>query len=384
MASITFAVMLAISMQSFQKGIFDNLVKNVVQFYYGYMQIHSKGYWDEKVLDNSFEWNDSLSDKIHHVAGIQEVVPRLENFVLASMGNSTKGCMLVGTDFARENTLTHLESKLVKGNYIIDNEVKIIIAEGLANRLNVAVNDTIVLLGQGFQGTMAAGKYPIKGIVHFGSPALNNEILYLPLPEMQSFLNAESRVTSLALLLDNPENMTAVQHSISTMLGGDFEVMTWQEMMPEIADHIKADGRSFKVFTSILYLIIAFGIFGTILMMLVERKYEFGMLIAIGTKKMILGLVLLYETLFITILGILAGIILSFPVVYYFHKYPIHLTGEMENVYESFGFEATFPTALNLDIFILQSIIVLILAIILGLYPLWFIKHLNPLTAMKK
>lgn len=385
MTSISFAVMLAISMQSFQKGIFDNLVQNVVQFYYGYIQIHSKGYWDEKNLDNSFVLNDTIVKKINQVAGVQEVVPRLETFVLASMGNTTKGCMLIGTDFSKETKLTDLKSKLIKGNYILNNESKVLIAEGLANRLKVSVNDTIVLLGQGFQGTMAAGKYPIKGIVHFGSPALNNDFLYLPLSATQSLLNAENRTTSLALAIDNSANMEQIQnHIIKAVIGKEYEVMNWEEMMPEIANHIKADGRNSYVFTGILYLIIAFGIFGTLLMMMVERQYEFGMLIAIGTQKSVLGLMLFYETILITFFGVLTGIILSFPLVLYFNKNPIRFAGKIAKAYEVFGFEAIFPTAINWTIFINQTIIVLSIALLIGLYPLWYISRLNPLKAIKR
>ena len=160
--------------------------------------------------------------------------------------------------------------------------------------------------------------------------------------------------------------------------------MSWQKMMPEISNHIKADGFSFYVFSGILYLIIGFGLFGTVLMLTVERKYEFGMLIAIGMKKSKLSLILLGETLLITILGVLLGILISLPIVIYLSKNPIRFSGQMAKAYEQFGFEAIFPTALDKDIFITQSLIVLIIALFIGLYPLWHISRLDPIKAMKK
>jgi putative ABC transport system permease protein len=152
MASITFAVLLAILMQSLQKGIFDNLVKNVVSFYHGYVQIHKKGYWNEQVLDNSFAMNDSLVNELKKNKHISEVVPRIETFVLASESNITKGCMVVGTEPAKEDYLTHLKSKVIAGEYLQSNDTAALIAEGLAKRLNISLNDTVVLLGQGYQG----------------------------------------------------------------------------------------------------------------------------------------------------------------------------------------------------------------------------------------
>lgn len=384
MASVTFAVLLAVLMQSFQKGIFDNLVKNVVSFYYGYIQVHKKGYWDERIIDNSFFVNDSLLNRLIQNSHINEVVPRLETFVLASVGNTTKGCMLIGTDAEKENTLSGLKNKIVSGVYFKNDESAAIIAEGLASRLNIKVNDTIVILGQGYQETMAAGKYPVKGIVHFGSPDLNDRVMYLPLSTAQALLNADRLITSLAFAIDKPENMELIQKDITTVAGNEYEVMNWKELMPEIANHIKADGASFYIFNGILYLIIAFGIFGTILMMTTERRYEFGMLIAIGMKKMRLGTMLLTETILITLFGVGLGLLLSFPVILYFNKNPIRISGQVAEIYQRFGFEALFPTAVHPPIFFTQSLVVLVIAFIIGLYPLWHIGKLNPVVAMKK
>ena len=383
-ASIAFAVIFSILMQSFQNGVFNNLIKNVVNYYSGYVQIHQKGYWDERIVDNSFEINEALIAKIRDNSSIIEVVPRLETFVLASYENNTKGCMLVGTHTEKENNLTKLKGKILSGTYFKNNKEDVLVAEGLAKRLNIKVNDTLVLFGQGFHSVMAAGKYKVKGILHLASPDMNNAFAYLPISATQSFLSANNRVTSISLGIETPENLNLITSDIGKNIGQKYEVMSWQEMMPEIANHIKADGFSFYVFSGILYLIIGFGLFGTVLMMTVERKFEFGMLIAIGMKKSKLKLMLLGETFLITILGVLFGILLSFPIVVYWSKNPIRLRGEVANVYEQFGFEALFPTEPDPSIFIRQSLIVLVMALLIGLYPLWHISYLNPVKEIKK
>ena len=384
MASIAFAVLFAIIMKSFQNGVFNNLIKNVVGYYSGYVQIHQKGYWDEQVLDNCFALDNSLIEKLKQNPQINVIVPRLETFVLISKGNSTKGCMLVGTDAVKENELTQLKNKIIKGDYFQNKEEVVILAEGLAKRINANVNDTIVLFGQGYHGVMAAGKFKIKGIVHLASPAMNDAFVHLPLPATQYYLSAENRLTSLSLGIDNPEMMNAIVKNLKTSIGKNYEVMPWQEMMPEIANHIKADGFSFYIFSGILYLIIGFGLFGTILMMTVERMYEFGMLIAIGMKKNKLKMILLGETFLITLLGVVLGMLLSLPSVIYLQEKPIRFSGEIAKAYEQFGFEALFPAEFDLNIFITQSLIVLFMALLIGLYPLWFVSGLNPVNAMKK
>ena len=384
MASIAFAVLFAIIMKSFQNGVFNNLIKNVVGYYSGYVQIHQKGYWDEQVLDNCFALDYSLIEKLKQNPQINVIVPRLETFVLISKGNSTKGCMLVGTDADKENELTQLKNKIIKGDYFQNKEEVVILAEGLAKRINANVNDTIVLFGQGYHGVMAAGKFKVKGIVHLASPAMNDAFVYLPLTATQYYLSAENRLTSLSLGIDNPEMMNAIVKNLKTSIGKNYEVMPWQEMMPEIANHIKADGFSFYIFSGILYLIIGFGLFGTILMMTVERMYEFGMLIAIGMKKNKLKMILLGETFLITLLGVVLGMLLSLPSVIYLQEKPIRFSGEIAKAYEQFGFEALFPAEFDLNIFITQSLIVLFMALLIGLYPLWFVSGLNPVNAMKK
>lgn len=384
MASIAFAVLFAVLMKSFQDGVFNNLIKNVVGYYSGYVQIHQKGYWDEQVLDNCFALEDILTNKIQQNSQINVIVPRLETFVLISNENTSKGCMLVGTDAVKENNLTQLKRKLIKGSYFNNKEDVVIIAEGLAKRINAKVNDTIVLFGQGFHGAMAAGKFKVKGIVHLASPAMNDAFVYLPLLAAQYYLNAENRLTSISLGIDNPENGNTIVNDLKTTIGQKYEVMAWQEMMPEIANHIRADGFSFYVFSGILYLIIGFGLFGTLLMMTVERTHEFGMLIAIGMKKSKLKIILLGETLMITLLGVVLGMLLSLPSVFYLQEKPIRFSGEIAKAYEQFGFEAIFPAEFNLAIFFNQSLIILCMALLIGLYPLWFVNSLNPVNAMKK
>ena len=384
MASIAFAVFFAILMKSFQNGVFNNLIKNVVGYYSGSIQIHQKGYWDEQVLDNSFEFEHHLIKKINQNPQIKQIVPRLETFVLISKEISSKGCLLVGTDVIQENKLTGLKSKLINGRYFENNEAVVILSEGLAKRINAKTNDTIVLFGQGFHGAMAAGKYKIKGIVHLAMPTLNDTFVYMPLSESQYFLSAEDRLTSLSLGIDNPKNTPTIVKNLKSTLGPKYEVMPWQEMMPEIANHIKADGFSFYVFSGILYLIIGFGLFGTLLMMTLERTYEFGMLLAIGMKKSKLKIILLGETFLITLFGVVLGMLFSLPTVLYLQEKPIQFSGEIAKAYEQFGFEAIFPAELNLNIFSTQSLIVLAMALLIGLYPLWFVSGLDPVKAMKK
>ncbi len=254
----------------------------------------------------------------------------------------------------------------------------------MANRLKLKLHDTLVLIGQGYHGATAAGKYAIKGIVKFGSPELNNQSLFLSLPVAQSLYGADRLLTSYAIGLHNPASLDESAQQIRSAIGSDYETLTWEDMMPEVIQHIETDKGSMVIIQGILYMLIGFGIIGTLLMMMVERKYEMGMLVAIGMKKGKLIQLLMLESVMTVFSGCLLGIAASIPIVYYLAVYPIRITGDFAKAYEEFGFEPIFPTATDASIFLKQGLVVLILGLLLSLYPVIKIVRLNPVKAMKK
>ena len=155
--AICFAVVLSTIAESLKQGVFENLVNNVVSFYTGYIQIHKKGYQNEQILDNSFLQQVPVERKIQAEKNVTAFTPRLESFALASSEQLTKGCMICGIVPETENTITTLKNKLINGNYLNENDSSVLLAQALAARLKLNVNDTIVLIGQGYHGSTAAG-----------------------------------------------------------------------------------------------------------------------------------------------------------------------------------------------------------------------------------
>lgn len=382
-SAIFFAVILATVVSSLQKGVFDNLIKNVVGFYTGYIQVHHAGYWDEQILENSFEQNPIAEKSILKVPGVIGIAPRLESFALAASDQFTKGCMVIGISPLDEDKVTQLKAKITQGSYLQTTDKEVIIAEGLASRLRLQLNDTLILIGQGYHGATAAGKFKIKGILKFGSPDLNTKTVFMPLLLAQELYSAENELTSYVVSIDNPDRLDAIAGSIRKSLDKNYEVMTWEEMMPNIVQHISTDKASMSIIIGILYLLISFGIFGTLLMMMVERKFEIGMLIAIGMKKVKLCVLLLAECILTTFTGCLLGLLISTPIVWYLKRNPISFGKDVAKVYEQFGFEPIFPATLNIDIFIRQALIVLIIGLVLSLYPVINIIRINPIKAMR-
>jgi putative ABC transport system permease protein len=384
MASVFCAVVLAIVMAALQRGVFDNLIKNVVGFYSGYLQIHQKGYWDEQTLENAFQFNDSLQMQLDSEENILAASPRLESFVLASSGEKTKGCLVAGVLPSKEANIIHLKDKLVSGQYLTDDDQGVIIGEGLAKRLSLGLNDTIVLLGQGYYGSVAAGKFAIRGLLHFGAPELNDNMLFLALPQAQLLFDAEGFVTSVVISPKRTEGLEILANKLRQQAGPNYEVMTWEEMMPEIVQHIETDVAGTYIILGVLYLVISFGIFSTLLMMVAERQREFGMLVAVGLKKRKLAWMLTIESLLVTLTGCGIGILVAVPITYYLNRNPIRFSGNMGEVFERFGFEAVFPASTDPKIVIYQGLIVLVVGLLLATYPVLKALKLNPVKAMRK
>jgi ABC-type lipoprotein release transport system permease subunit len=384
MAAIFFAVVLSVATSSLREGIFDNLIKNVVSFYTGYVQVHKQGYQDEQILDNGFEASDAIEQRILKQENVSGVTPRLESFALASAENVTKGCTVVGIVPEKENRITALKDKIAHGTYLNSNDNAVLLSQGLAERLKLQLNDTIVIIGQGYHGSTAAGKYRIKGIARFGSPELNDKTIFMPLATAQEFYGAPGMITSYILSLHSTKNPEPTAAGVAAALGNNFEVLTWGDIIPDIRQHIETDTGNAKYVQGVLYMLICFGIFGTLLMMMVERKFEMGMLVAIGMKKIKLMLLLLIESVFTVFGGCVLGIAASIPVVYYFNRCPIKIGGDTAAAYQRFGFEPIFPTSPDPSIFIRQGIMVLVIGLILSLYPMYKVMFLNPVTAMRK
>ncbi len=383
MASIFFAVVLSTLMMSFKEGVYVNMVDSMVGAYTGHAQIHNSGFWDDRTLDNSLVYDQDLKNKIGSENAISSFAPRIESFALAASEEITKGSLVVGIDPDLEIQNTALNERIIKGQYLKSDERAALIGDGLAAYLKLNVGDTIVLIGQGYHGASAAGKYVINGIVKFGSPELSKQIVFIPLTMAQALYGLEGRVTNVVLKPEDPLYTGDIVDQLRQTLGVGYDVMSWQEMAPELVNMIETDRKEGYVFMLILYMVISFGIFGTVLMMLAERRHEFGVLVAIGMKRMYLGFVVFFEVLIISILGAIIGMIGALPVCSYFYLNPIQLGEDMKKMAEDYGMEAIMQPTLAPSVFIQQAIVVAIIACIIAIYPFIQLIRMDAITEMR-
>lgn len=385
--AVTFGVFLSILMLSFQGGTWEGIINGILQNYYGYAHVHQKGYWEDQSLDNSFEYTEDLKSIVESEKGVSGVIPRLEGFALVIFENGTQARQIVGTDPVLESKMSSLEDSVKLGTYLTPNDDGVLIADTLARELDLEVGDTLVFIGQGFRGANAAGKFPVRGIVKFSMPQMK-EMIFMSLPAAQEFFAAEGRVTALVVNTDKPskidKTVSALQSKLDT--ASTYEVLSWEMLIPEILESKDLDEAGNKVVPFILYTIIGFVIFGTILMMLKEREYEFGVMNAIGMERWKMVFMVGIETLTINFIGVLMGVLFSLPIVYHFYKNPIPMSSMGDGAaetYEAFGIPAEIPFAFEASIFINEAITIFILSLVLSLVIFRKIGKLKAIEAMR-
>lgn len=448
-ASVFFAVFFALLMRSIQLGSYDRMFRNVIESYSGYLQLQHQDYFDEPILDNSFEAESRLLNRITEDPNIISIVPRLESFALAAAGNRTQGVMVLGIDPEGENDVSEIKSRLVKykltekaisglrsepvndrvnklldvfrdesysgsGRLMIDmgiseddsstllplfrkhasfpncyfsneDSTSAVIGDGLSQFLDLNIGDTIVLIGQGYHGVSAAGQFEVKGIVKLPAPDIDNSIVYLPIASARELYGAEGITTSAVILLKNNDekNLKATEGNLRKIISEPLTVRTWRDLNAILVNQLDADNKSGMIMIGILYLVIAFGVFGTILMMLAERRREFGMLVSVGMQKHRLSKIIAIELIMIGLLGVVSGVIFSLPVVIYLNLHPLRFTGQMARMWEDYGFEPVMPTLLPDSYYWWQTVVVLIILLIAIMFSIRKIYRINVINSLK-
>ncbi len=382
MASVFFAVLLAIIMRSATKGVYENMTDTMVRFSSGYIQVHAKGYWDERIIDNSFSNCQALWRRIEQT-GVSSIVPRLETFALLAAGDKSRPVAITGIDPSRESGITNIGDKIIEGRLPKNGEQGVVLGVTLSNILRAQVGDSVVLLGQGYHGNMAAALLPVCGVVRLGSPKLDESMAYMDLSACQNVFSADSMITSLSVMVSEPDAMESAFHAISTTVDTNlYEVMHWKQMLPELDQLVEADSAGHYITIYILYLVISFGLFGTMLMMTRERLHEFGILVAIGMHKRVLGFIVVIELFLISAIGVLAASSVGYPLVNWFHQHPIRVGGRVADVYRGFGLEAIIPCSNDPTVIAYQALLVMLVTMLLATYPFVKIQRLQPLQAI--
>lgn len=379
-SSVFFAVFFCSIMVSQQEGMWNKMQDNTLRTQSGHIQIHGAGYWDDKIIDNFLTMDSSMIAKLKTVENIDNVTPRVETFALTSFGNISKGAALIGISPQAEAKKSNINSHITKGSYLTENDNGIIIGEGLANYLKAAVGDTLALIGQGHFGASAAELFVIRGIFHFSIGEMNNSLIYTSLQAVQKFIDMPDGYSGILITLKNDKKLDeGIEHikEITDSERNNYEILDWHFTMQRFLQQSETDRAFGNVMLLVLYLIVGFGIFGTVIMLTNERKREFRIMISLGMQHTKLVRSVTLELLIMTMLGVFAGIIVAYPLALYFNINPISISGEMAKMFEDYGMEPLMPTSADIMIFVKQMFSILAITALVVIYPIIKIMKLK-------
>lgn len=382
-ASVFFGVFFAIFMTSVQKGSFENMIGNMARFYSGYIQIQQTDFKENPGVNNSFQISQQFEEQINTNKRITSSASRIQTFALASNETTSFPAIIFGVNPEDENFISQLSKHIEEGEYISGGSKDLMIGKVLANNLNLNVGDSLILLGQGYHGVTAVGIYKVAALLDFPLPDLSKQIIYMDLANCQEFVSIQGKITSKIIMVENTEDVNKVMSDLESGVGGDIVIYSWKDLMPELLNLIEGKEASGAMVKSLLFMIIGFGVWATIMMMMNERKRELGVMIAIGFQKSKLLFMMLTESFLIGIIGILSGLAVSYPIMWYMFKNPIIITGEMAETYKSMGFEPKISFSVNPEIFYNPAITIMIIFMLVSLYQIYFVAKLKIVDSLK-
>lgn len=360
------------------EGVWEKMIDNTLRTQTGHIQIHLKGFWDEKVIDNFMTVEAATFARLADIENIANMSPRVETFAMASFGTVSKGVAVVGISPSAETGKSNLPVRLVAGGYLSETDDGILLGSGLSRYLKVTVGDTLALTGQGYHGSSAAGLFPVRGVLDLVITEPDNGMAYISLPSAQRFIDMPDGYSGILIALKNSdrldETLPEVRKAVATP---EFDVLSWHFTMSRLLQTAESDKAFSQIMMYILYLIAGFGILGTVIMMTNERRREFAVMISLGMPRRRLAAVVSAEILAMTLLGVISALLVTVPLAHLGAAHPIEMSGEMAKMYTDMGMEPILPMSTRLIFFIQQILVIVVLTALTMIYPIKIILGLN-------
>ncbi len=377
--------MASIAMRGIQEGTYEVNIKNSVEQFSGYLQIQVKGYQGNPSLAKSFRFNDELKSKFKSIKSITSLAPRVNADGLISYKDNSQGCAIFGIDPEAEKNTSKILTKLNSGRFFDELEsYEIVIGYKLLQNLKAKIGDDVVILAQGFDGSLGNLKFKIVGTTKIGSSEFDAMSVFTDIKTAQELLSLYGRISAVAFNIKSIDDLQKTKNFIkASLVNNELTVLDWKELMPDFEQSIQLDNISGIFFLAILFVIVAFGILNTILMSVTERFREFGISLSIGMSNSKLVVIVLLETLFITLLGLLFGNIIGAVINIYIYNNPITFGSEYAWMYEEYGFLPRIESSLAFSVFFNSSLSIVVASIIATIYPVIKVLKLEPLKGIR-
>jgi putative ABC transport system permease protein len=382
-SAVSFGLGLLIFVWSFVEGAHKQMINNYTSLLAGHIQIHQKGFYQKQKLELNIPDVNLLNSELQKNSSIKSFSSRIKAVGLIGSSESSAGAFILGIDPDKEKTVSQFYKRIKKGNFLEtgkDNEI--LISTSLAKNFNVDLGDKIIIMSQAIDGSIASGAYRIKGMFETGAEEIDKGIVFITLRAAQELFVMPDAVSEIVIQVSSPEHAKTVSKKLIKELPPSLEVMSWQEVSPSFYQWIEFDVGFIWIIVIIVMIVVAIGILNTVLMGVLERTREFGILLAVGTKPKQITAMVALESFFLGIIGTALGVLLGGLLTLYFSKAGINLT-VFSAALNSFYTDPVIYPQWNIMHANISSGLVLMTSLLASIYPAWHASTLQPIDAIR-
>ena len=380
-----FAVFLTVFVTAMAAGSHEKIIEDSARLASGHVQITGPGYLEQRTLEHFVHYDEALEALLAAQPGVEGFAARVMSFGLLSHQDATVGVGVMGVDPLREGSVTTLASRVQEGRFLEPGgHREVVLGQRLAHNLGAAIGDTLLLFSTAYSLETAYDLFEVVGIMRLPEAELERTLAVVGLADAQAFFVYGDRVSEVAVLATGDAQVPALVDTLRTALGGHGAVVhSWRESSPELEQIILLDAWGMYIALGILLVVVGFGILNTVLMAVLERQREFGVVLALGLRPASIFRVVYLESMLLAAVGLVIGLVLSVPTVWILEGHPIAVAGEAAQAVEIFGIEPVMTWALRARNPIVSALTILGVAFLAALYPATKASRAHPVDALR-
>ncbi len=371
-----------IFMMAFSWGMYDYRIKEAIEKESSHIQIHHPEYKDNFEPKFTIVDGEVLTAKLNADDRIKAFSNRIVTMGMAQSSRASIGVRIIGVDPTSEDLTTSLSSSLTQGEYFTGTKgIPIVVGEKFAEKLKLGLKKKPVLQFQDIHGNIVPVKVKIVGLYKTNNSMFDQMNVFIPADELRNLLKLGEGYNEIGILLNDTKDVETVKADYQK--DSPSLVETWKESTPELALAIDSFDQAMLIIVFIFFLAVAFGIINTMLMAVLERVREIGMLMAVGMNKTRVFFMFVFETIFLGLVGAPVGMLLGWALVAYFGHVGINLSMYGEGL-SQMGFSNMVYPSLPTRQYINLGIEILIITLVSSLIPARRSLKLNPASAIRK
>jgi len=371
-----------IFMDSLMTGMIRQMLSNQIGTYTAHIEIHRTGYMDNPIIQNFIPEPGGIKKVLDADGDVTSYCERVLTFGMISSASASAGVTIVGIEPGNEKKVTTLDDYLIRGHYLTGNEREIMLSEELSEKLEVDVGDKVVAMASGMDGTIGSELFRVVGIFRTPNVQFDRMHIYIPQSSARALLSMEEGTMEFAVTVSDINVVDRIKEKISSRLGPSLEVLTYRDIHPFLIAQFDLFNRMMLIFYSVLGVAIMFGVINTMLMAVMERINEFGILSSIGMSAGRIFSMVLLEGLMLGIAGTVIGVTMGVALSLIFARIGIDFSIFRESL-AYFGAGAVIYPVLTAKGIITAALIVPATSIIGTLYPGSKAARLEPIEALR-